>query len=207
MSIDSPAVMLQLEVSSSEDCLGPSGASAARIEQLIDSNRFRDAICETARVYGPHLHRFYARWSAVEAEDAVQDTLLKAYVSLRRGLFDGRGRFAAWLFKIAANLRVERFRKIKRRRALLADNPEAVEARAMGSDVVAPDKQLQLSRSMEKLRVAVEALPPPDQDLLALRFAAGLSWRDVARVMGIKPETAKVRGMRLRRKLVEEMAP
>jgi len=200
--------MLRLDGSSAGGRSAQAGdPKAARIEQLIVDERFRDAICETARVYGPQLHRFFARWSAMEADDAVQDTLLKAYESLRRGLFDGRGRFAAWLFKIAANLRKEKFRKHRRREDLLAENPGAVEARAMGTgaDAKPPDDQLELRRSMARLRALIEKLPEKDQSLLALRFAAGLSWSDVANVLGIKPETAKVRGMRLRRKLAEEM--
>ena len=207
--MDSPVVMLRLEPSRADgEDSAHAGARDARIEQLIDNGRFRDAVCETARIYGPFLHRFFARWSSVEAEDAVQDTLLKVYESLSRGLFDGRGRFAAWLFRVASNLRKERFRKQRRREGLLNDNLAAVEARAVGaaSQPLGADKQLELRRAMVRLREAIERLPSKDQDLLALRFAAGLTWQDVAEVLGIRPETAKVRGMRLRRKLAEEVA-
>ena len=77
----------------------------------------------------------------------------------------------------------------------------------MGADVAPQDQALELRRQMARLKKLIDALPERDQNLLALRFAAGLSWHDVGSVLGIKPETAKVRGMRLRKKLAEEMAP
>lgn len=208
LSIDSPVVMLRLNSGSGERPLpgAAPNARAMRIEQLVQKADFRGAICESARVYGPQLNRFFARWAALDADDAVQDTLLKAYDSLRRGMFDGRGSFSAWLFRIASNLRKERFRKLKRREALVAENPGVIQGQSMGSGAHDPERTLEATRAMARLNAVIANWPAADQSLLALRFSAGLSWQDVGDVLGIKPETAKVRGMRLRRKLAEELS-
>jgi len=58
-----------------------------------------------------HCYRMLA--SGPEAEDALQDTLLKAWQRL--GTFEDRGSFEGWLYRIATNVCIDRLRGAKRR--------------------------------------------------------------------------------------------
>ncbi len=73
--------------------------------------------------YGPRLHGYFFRITASpqDAEDLLSETMLRLVATI--GRYDERGRFEAWLFRIAANLVRDRLRR--RRTSLPAMLPPA----------------------------------------------------------------------------------
>jgi RNA polymerase sigma-70 factor (ECF subfamily) len=130
-------------------------------------------------LYRRHLHGVYRYLAAraasqEEAADLTQQVFLQAFQALER-YRPGSGGFAPWLFRIARNAATDASRR--RRPVVLLD--EFIVAPSPSPEASA----LALER-LRHLRIGIRDLPPAKQDLLALRFAAGLSSREIAVVVG-----------------------
>jgi RNA polymerase sigma-70 factor (ECF subfamily) len=115
------------------------------------------------------------------AEDVTALAFERAY--RRRRTFDRRrGEERQWLFGIARNAALDELRRRSRTATLTAD-PEDVDAESLddGADVA-------LKRTT--VRAALAGLPPRERELIALKFHAGLSNSELARVIGISESNA-----------------
>lgn len=120
------------------------------------------------------------------AEDVTAQTFERAY--RRQSSFDPkRGTQRAWLFGIARNAALDELRSRKRTTALLADpeDPAAAQA-ADGTDDDAAVRRA-------TVRAALAQLDPRERELIALKFHAGLSNGEIAKVLGISPANAGTR--------------
>lgn len=116
------------------------------------------------------------------AEDVTALAFERAY--RRRRSFDrARGSERAWLFGIARNAALDELRR-RRRHAALAVDPEDPAA----ADAFAADEDDALRRSA--LRAALDQLPPRERELVALKFHAGLTNAEIARVLGVSASNA-----------------
>jgi RNA polymerase sigma-70 factor (ECF subfamily) len=119
------------------------------------------------------------------AEDLTHETYVKAlivYERIRPDLTSPRG----WLITIARNLCAEHHRRLGRVRRLL---PRLVQGPSPAADVVAiAQDRLEVGRVTSALATLREA----DRQLIGLRVAADLSYREVADVLGMSEAAAKV---------------
>jgi RNA polymerase sigma-70 factor (ECF subfamily) len=133
-----------------------------------------------------------------DARDVLQETLLKAYTSLK----DLRepGALRAWIFRVAANacLMQRRRGKFEPDREISLDDlmPERRQgASAVGRPVEIPDvssmpdEELQRAEIADILREAIESVPPHYRIVLVMRDMEQLTSREVAESLGL-PETA-----------------
>jgi RNA polymerase sigma-70 factor (ECF subfamily) len=117
--------------------------------------------------------------SPIEAEDAAQETLLRAWRASER--FEGRSSLRTWLFRIATNVCIDTLGRAKRQ-------PVPVEEPIEPSAACEQPDLCQCALASERLRLAVMAtigtLPPRQRAVFLLRDA--LSWRtsDVAELLG-----------------------
>jgi RNA polymerase sigma factor (sigma-70 family) len=110
------------------------------------------------------------------AEDVTALAFERAY--RKRGRFSAqRGSPEAWVFGIARNAALDELRKLKRR-AHLASEPADVWSPG-------PDEQAERAFRRDEVRAALASLDARDRDLVALKFAGGLSNGEIARVLGI----------------------
>ena len=148
----------------------------------------RDAFAAIVRWHGPAMFR-YARTmmdgDVVEAEDAVQNALVKAWQHLPD--FQGRSSLRTWLFRITAN-EVRSLRR--RRRPVPVDHRLLVQSPA-GSDGE-PARVLDESELWRSLTVALGELPWRQRASWVLRELDGLSYDEIADVLGTS--TTVVRG-------------
>jgi RNA polymerase sigma-70 factor, ECF subfamily len=98
-----------------------------------------------------------------------------------------RGTPEAWLFGIARNAVLDELRRLKRR---------AAEVEITGSDDHSEDVVLR-----ETVRTALETLDPRERDLLALKYKAGLSNGEIARVLSLRESNVGTRLHRTMEKL------
>ena len=135
-----------------------------------------------------------------EAEDAVQEALVKAYRSMKR--FRPGAPFRPWLMTIVANEARNRRKAAGRRTSLalrvaeesVAGNHASPEAAAMDSE-----------RRAELLR-ALEGLREEDRQAIACRYFLGLSEAETAAALGCAKGTVKSRTSRALGRLRERMA-
>lgn len=108
-----------------------------------------------------------------DAEDVTQESFVAAYRAL--GTFRGEGSLQGWLLRIATR---QAFRRLAQRRptADIAAVPEPV----LADTRTDPPSVLVAAERRDELRAAVEALPDPYREIVALRFFAELSLAEVA---------------------------
>ncbi len=147
--------------------------------------------------YGQQLYRAAHRITRTreDAEDAVQDALLSAFVHLRD--FDGRSSFATWLTRIAINSALMILRK--KRGALdiaivRADNPGTD---GLGYEMAdrAPNPERRCAQREEQriLRKAIQRLRPTLREVVEIHQLRELSIREAAKATGISVAAAKGR--------------
>ena len=103
-----------------------------------------------------------------EAEDMTQQVFLKAFQSI--SCFNWRGiSFSAWLFRIAHNQLIDYFRKRSRQGTVPLDESLA---RCSDDD---PGRAVELKLDIEKMVVATQKLTKAQREVIAMRFAGGLS--------------------------------
>ncbi|MEO9322935.1 RNA polymerase subunit sigma-70 [Nocardioides sp. C4-1] len=128
-----------------------------------------------------HVHCYRMLASFEDAEDAVQETLLRAW--RRRETFAGRSTFRAWLYKIATNACLDLV--AKRRPAALPDG-EVPWLQPYPDHLLDDPETLTVSRETIELAylVAVQHLAPRPRAVLILRDVLGWPARDVADLLG-----------------------
>jgi RNA polymerase sigma factor (sigma-70 family) len=149
-----------------------------------------------AALYERMLPRVYAYVASLlrdraAAEDVTAQAFERAYRK-RRSYRARRGTPEAWLFGIARNAALDELRRRKRRATLEAD-PEDTTARPA-------EDHAELALRREVVRAAMTVLDGHERDLLALKFSAGLSNAEIARVLGMSESNA---GTRLHRTLTK----
>jgi RNA polymerase sigma-70 factor (ECF subfamily) len=119
-----------------------------------------------------------------EAEDLTQEVFIKALNGI--GSYKvGKTPFASWLFRIAHNQVIDYVRKTGKQQMTALDEAYAL---AGNEDPVITTEQ---KSEVEELKVAIAGLPPAQQEVISLRFIAGLPIADVARILGKSEGTVK----------------
>jgi RNA polymerase sigma-70 factor (ECF subfamily) len=155
-----------------------------------------------AELYRRHLGRIYAylrtRVACEEdAADLTQQVFLQAFDALPR--YRQRGLpFSAWLFQIAHNIVINSYRH--QQQVIPWD---AIPVHAQPFLVQNPEAGVLQQERIAQLRQLLARLDPAKCELLALRFAAGLSAPQIALVVGRSPAAVKKELTRTLHKLKE----
>ena len=133
----------------------------------------------------------------VDAQDLVQDTLLRAYRAIDR--FDGRYP-RAWLLTIMRNAQVNR---VRRKRPELMKDPDETMARiADDTTTGAPADQLLMDAELSgPLELALATLPSKFRRVVELVDVNELSYQEAADTLGIPVGTVMSRLHRARRNI------
>jgi RNA polymerase sigma factor (sigma-70 family) len=160
----------------------------ARDEELMNAYVRGDeaAFDELFRRYAPLLTRIMRRRLATESD--AQDLVQQAFLQLHRARGDFRVGmpFRPWLFTIAFNLQREAYRKLRTRPG---DRPSA----AGDDDPASEPADL---ASQRDVRMALSSLPAETREVIALHWLDGLSFPEVAALVGASLSAVKIRAHR-----------
>ena len=119
-----------------------------------------------------------------EIEELVQDTFVRAFASMDS--FRGESSLRTWLFTIERRLMLDRRRTEQRQRAMVPVEPgDAVTEYDALDALVAAEAE-------SKVRRAVDALSPMQREVFTLRVEQGMSYRDIAEIVGSTEGAARV---------------
>ena len=141
------------------------------------------------------------------AEDIFQDTFLKVIQSVKAGKYSDNGKFLSWVMRIAHNLIIDHFRRIKQMNTISSDNYESdlFNSKRFAEDNIEDD--LVKRQIHQDVRKMISHLPDDQREVVILRHYAGLSFREIAEITEVSINTALGR-MRYAlinmRKLMEE---
>jgi RNA polymerase sigma-70 factor (ECF subfamily) len=143
-----------------------------------------------------------------QARDAVQDAFLKVYGSLAK--FEGRSGFYTWLYRLVMNVCLDIKRRDRSGRQVeweeersleIAQGAEALAPGSVDPEAASPAAQLERAELREVMLRAVEALPEAARRTLELREVDGLSYAEIAEVLGVPKGTVMSRLFYARRRV------
>jgi RNA polymerase sigma-70 factor (ECF subfamily) len=145
--------------------------------------------------------------NAQDAEDVLQETFIKAFKNIKK--FEGRSKISTWLYRIAVNESLMLLRKRKDHITEIDSDIEKDNGDLIPRQIVdwccLPEKELMSSESHRHIKAAVSHLSEANRATFLLRDVEGLSTREAAEALEISESAVKVRLMRARMQLREEL--
>jgi RNA polymerase sigma factor (sigma-70 family) len=123
-------------------------------------------------------------------EDIFQDTFLKVIQSVKAGKYVDNGKFLSWVMRIAHNLIIDHFRRLKQLNVTSNDNYESDlfnSARLSDANVEDIMVSVQIRKDVRKL---ISQLPDDQKEVVILRHYAGLSFKEIAEITDVSINTA-----------------
>lgn len=140
------------------------------------------------------------------AEDFFQDTFVKVIKTLKAGKYNEEGKFLPWVMRIAHNLMIDHFRKIKKM-PMAKSTPEFDIFDTISGDEVNGDELLEKAQLKKDLKALILQLPEEQKEVVQLRMYYDMSFKEIGEYSNVSINTALGR-MRYAlinlRKLMEE---
>ena len=123
------------------------------------------------------------------AEDLFQDVFIKVIDTIRNNRYTEEGKFLPWALRIAHNLCVDHFRKVKRSPAIkTSDDRDIFEVLNMNDE--SPETKMMQGQSHDRVRRLVDMLPDEQREVIVLRHYADLSFKEIAQMTNCSINTA-----------------
>jgi RNA polymerase sigma-70 factor, ECF subfamily len=178
-------------------------------DRHVDGSTRNHKTCEMRDVLLRYLPRFHRRayrnlGNAADAEDAVQDAMLAAYVHLDQ--FKGQAQMSTWLTSIVTNCTRMQLRRRPLRPHVSLDEPLGEDQEHSLSEILAdsrpsPEDDCRSAELGRHIAEAVARLSPSLQRTYRLCGMNGLSLKEAAHTLGVTEGTVKAQMSRARAKL------
>lgn len=123
------------------------------------------------------------------AEDIFQDAFIKVIDKLNGGVYNEEGKFLPWLMRLAHNLCIDHFRRVKRSPAIKTSDAHDIFELLNFSEMNAEEKMIQ-RQSHVQVNQMLEMLPEDQKEVIILRHYADLSFKEIARLTDCSINTA-----------------
>lgn len=175
---------------------------AAVIQAVLDGDV--NAYEALVKEYEKNVYNLALRMTgnSEDAADMAQEAFIKAYNSLTA--FRGDSKFSVWLYRIVSNVCLDFLRSRSRKQtvSLSTENDDGEEVELdIADETHSPEQLLDRSLTRDAVRRGLATLPPDHREILLLREIQGLSYEEIADVLGLEAGTVKSRIFRARKKL------
>jgi RNA polymerase sigma-70 factor (ECF subfamily) len=123
-------------------------------------------------------------------EDIFQDTFLKVIQSVKAGRYSDNGKFLSWVMRIAHNLIIDHFRRLKQVNTISNDNYESdlFNSKSLADDNI---EDHMIKKQIHKdVRNIINNLPDDQREVIILRHYSGLSFKEIAEITDVSINTA-----------------
>ncbi|MDU1890993.1 MAG: sigma-70 family RNA polymerase sigma factor [Dysgonomonas sp.] len=131
-----------------------------------------------------------------EAEDAMQESFLKAFSSL--DLYKDSVPFEAWLVRIAINTSID---KLRRKNYDIVNLNEDIYYNV--PDTNDNEEWEEVLQKVEKVKAAINKLSDSNRLIINLYLLEGYDHEEIAEILGMAPGTIRIQYMRAKQKLIE----
>lgn len=148
------------------------------IEELV--YRYKD------RIYSSILFLVKDKYLA---EDIFQDVFYKIIDTINGNRYNEEGKFLSWAMRIAHNLCVDHFRRVKRSPAIRTTDGQDV-FEWIGAADEGPEKAMMKQQSYDRVRRMLDLLPEEQKEVIVLRHYGDLSFKEIADLTNCSINTA-----------------
>jgi RNA polymerase sigma-70 factor (ECF subfamily) len=168
------------------------------------------AFAELQRIYSPYVFKriLSITRNREDAEDALQDAFLRAYLALPS--FEGRSRFSSWLTRIGINSAL----MILRRRRCRPETPFEQHQNSEGDSAYLdvrdrafdPEQLYDQQQRCDAIRCALQRLDPKSREVMGFRLSEEHTMQKIAQDLGVSVASVKARLHRARKRLLRSAA-
>jgi len=123
------------------------------------------------------------------AEDIFQDVFIRVIDTTRSGRYTEEGKFLPWAMRIAHNLCVDHFRKVKRTPTIKTGDDQDIFEVLNFTEESAEDKMIK-KQSHDRVKDMLDLLPEDQREVIILRHYADMSFKEIAGITGCSINTA-----------------
>lgn len=138
-----------------------------------------------------------------DAEDMTQEIMIKIFRSL--GSFKGNSKFSTWIYRVAVNTCLDELKKKKNRKHLSLDaeisGDDGENQIEIKDDSPSPEKLAEQNELRDMVAAAVKLLSDEHRAVIVLRDIRGMSYSEIAGILGCSDGTVKSRISRARAQL------
>lgn len=169
----------------------------------------RPAFADLVDQNSTHIYRLALKMTGnpQDAEDILQETFIKAFNNIES--FEGRSKISTWLYRIAVNEALMLLRKRKDGLTSIDNEIQTDEGDPLPRQIIdwccLPEKELMSLEARQHIEEAIDQLSDSNRAAFLLRDVEGLSTRETADVLYISESAVKVRLMRARMQLREDL--
>jgi RNA polymerase sigma factor (sigma-70 family) len=127
------------------------------------------------------------------AEDIFQDTFFKVIQTLKKGQYNEEGKFLPWVIRIARNLIIDHFRRIKKMPPVpVYINEEGEEVSVFNTLASYDDteEKLECNKFKKSVRALVNELPEDQREVVLMRMYYDMSFKEIAEFTKVSINTS-----------------
>jgi RNA polymerase sigma-70 factor (ECF subfamily) len=136
-----------------------------------------------------------------EAEDAAQETFMRAYNGLHR--YDNQRSFSTWLLSIAAHYCIDQIRRRRMTIVSIDDDREGVPEIDLPDHTPGPEATFSQHEEQRRVQMLLKMLGPQDRAAVVMLYWYEMSYEDIANALGLTVSAVKSRLHRARLELAE----
>ena len=123
------------------------------------------------------------------AEDMFQDVFIRVIDKLKNGQYTEEGKFLPWVMRIAHNMCLDHFRKVRRLPVIkTSDDGDIFEM--LNFTVPSAEERLVTGESHDRVRKMLDMLPEEQREIIIMRHYADLTFKEIATLKNISINTA-----------------